>query len=74
MISPERLFLNDDRSRVVREGDPAAAFLLAAKGSEVPEQYVKLAGKLGDTAAESNTAAPDKPDRKTRVAKPLSER
>ncbi len=70
MIATERLFLNSERSRVVREGDPAAAFLLAAKGSEIPPQFVKLV----QSAIEANTHAEDEPVRQTRVVKPLSRR
>ena len=42
MIAQERLFLTSDRCRIVADGDPAAAFLLAPKGSEIPTQYLAL--------------------------------
>jgi len=42
MIASERLYLTKDRRRVVREGDAAAAFLLAAKGCEIPREYMTL--------------------------------
>lgn len=32
----ERLYLTADRANLVREGDPKAAFLYAAKGDEIP--------------------------------------
>ena len=70
MIAGERLYLDSNRSRVVREGDPAAAFLLAAKGSEIDPRYVKLV----KSALSANTESADKPKRQTRIVKPLSER
>ena len=42
MIASERLYLTSDRRRVVKEGDTAAAFLLAAQGSEIPKLYLPL--------------------------------
>jgi len=44
VIAEQRLYLNAARTEVVGEGDPAAAFLLAAVGQPVPAQWV---GKLG---------------------------
>ena len=41
MIAKERLFLNSDRSRVVKDGDPAASFLLVAMGSEIPPEHLQ---------------------------------
>lgn len=70
MIAAERLFLNRERNRVVRQGDPAAAFLLAAEGSEVPSEYLKLV----EAAISTNTESDNEPKRQTRVAKPLRSR
>jgi len=42
MIAPERLYLTADRCRVVKVGDPAAAFLLAQKGDEIPPRFLAL--------------------------------
>lgn len=33
--SPARLWLNQDKTKVVADGDPEAAFLLAAEGAEI---------------------------------------
>lgn len=51
MISTERLYVTADRSRVVSEGDPAAAFLLVAKGVEIPKEAVAKYG-LGNPTSE----------------------
>lgn len=40
----ERLYLTADRSRLVREGDPKAAFLYAAAGDEIPASAVEKFG------------------------------
>lgn len=47
MIATGNLYWNSDRSRVVKEGDPAAAFLLAVKGSEIPKEHE---GKISPAA------------------------
>lgn len=39
MIATERLYLNKDKSKAVKEGDKEAAFLLAGKGCEIPREY-----------------------------------
>lgn len=44
MRAQERLYLTADKSRLVRHGDPKAAFLYAAEGDEIPES---AAGKFG---------------------------
>lgn len=44
MISTERLYVTADRSRVVFEGDPAAAFLLVPKGVEIPKEAIERYG------------------------------
>lgn len=40
MKAAERLWVTGDRSRVVPEGDPEAAFLLAAKGQPLRDEDV----------------------------------
>lgn len=55
VIAQERLYLTSDRSRVVREGDKDAAFLLAAVGQPVA---LKLAQALGLVDAPEAKAAP----------------
>lgn len=44
IVADRRLWLTADRSRVVEDGDPSAAFLLAAPGTEIP---VDEAARLG---------------------------
>ena len=39
VIADERLYLNAARTEVVREGDPKAAYLLAAKGQPIPAPW-----------------------------------
>lgn len=42
MIADRRLYLNSARDRVVEESDSEAAYLLAAKGQEIPKPYRNL--------------------------------
>ena len=42
--SDRRLWLNADRSAVVEDGDPAAAYLLVGEGGEVPTAVVRQYG------------------------------
>jgi hypothetical protein len=44
MKAKERLYVTADRSKVVKEGDPNAAFLLVGKGQEI---HPKLAETYG---------------------------
>lgn len=44
MIADRRLYLTADRSTVVEEGDPRAAWLLAGQGSEIPPSEVSRLG------------------------------
>jgi len=44
MIASERLYLATDRRTVVREGDKRAAYLLVAKGQEIPLPIVRQYG------------------------------
>jgi predicted flap endonuclease-1-like 5' DNA nuclease len=43
----ERLYLTADKSRLVRDGDKAAAFLYAAPGDEIPDSAVQRFGLVG---------------------------
>lgn len=70
MIAPFRLYLDSTRTHVVREDDSEAAFLLAAKGSEVPKMYHAMVEAMGKPAI-----APEEiDDRKTRVVPKLAKR
>jgi enoyl-CoA hydratase/carnithine racemase len=44
MQARERLYLTADRDRIVREGDPKAAFLYAALGDEIPASAAERFG------------------------------
>lgn len=44
MIADRRLWLTADEARVVEEGDPEAAFLLAGEGSLIPVPEVERLG------------------------------
>lgn len=44
MIADRRLWLDAARERVVEDGDPEAAFLLAAPGDELPADVVERYG------------------------------
>jgi len=72
----KRYYLNADRSRVVEEGHPSAAYLLAAEGDDISNEDVKRYG-LGkkqapepepmvvhSTAADVQTEDDDKPETK----------
>lgn len=51
-ITKERLWLNRDKSAVVKDGDPDAAFLLASPGKEVPAADVERYGLDAPAAAD----------------------
>ena len=52
-VSDRRLYLNNDRTKVVEEGDPDSGSLLAAEGDELTDEQVKQYGiKLGKVKAE----------------------
>lgn len=56
--SDDRWFFTADRSRVVREGDPAAAFLYAAVGQRVPMEDAERYGiveRIVDAVADAVT-------------------
>lgn len=70
MQADKRYYLNADRSRVVEEGDPEAAYLLAAEGAEISNEDVaryglgsKKAKEPEPTVVQSITADPPKDDK-----------
>lgn len=66
----ETLWLNADRSKVVADGDPDAAFLLATAGKRLSVEEAELYGLAGKAKAKAATkeAAPAE-DKKRRPAK-----
>lgn len=54
VTATERLFLTADKSRLVEEGDPAAAFLFCAPGHEIPIKDAEKYGLLGSTDGETD--------------------
>jgi hypothetical protein len=58
MLSPKRLYLTSDRSRVVEENDPDAAFLLVGAGCELNDTIARQYGLL-DVQAKAIKAAPE---------------
>lgn len=59
-----RLWLNADRSTVVEDGDPAAAFLWATPGDEVDDEHATQVGYKARRTAEVKPVEPaeDKAD------------
>jgi len=62
-VADRRLYLTADRSRIVEEGDPAAAFLLVAAGRDVPVADAARYGLTLDAqgVVEVRSAAPPSP-------------
>jgi hypothetical protein len=58
-----RLWETADRSRVVEDGDPEAAFLLCIPGDEIPEEQAKRYGLLkgNDAGPREEPTAEGKP-------------
>lgn len=60
MHAKERLYLTADKSRLVRHGDPKAAFLYASLGDEIPQsaadKFGLVDGKLKPAKAEKSEA------------------
>lgn len=42
VFADRRVFLDATKSKLVEDGDPKAAFLLAAEGAAVPDEFVSL--------------------------------
>src|SRR4051812_9447526 len=67
VVTGERLWLNAEKDRVVRDGDPDAAYLLAAPGDSIPradaERYGLVAKEKGTKPAAdpAKTANGDEP-------------
>lgn len=55
IVADRRLWLTADKARVVEDGDPAAAFLLASPGTEIP---VDEAERLGLTEKDGKVVLP----------------
>lgn len=79
IIADRRLWVAEDRTTVVEDGDPRAAFLLAGQGSEIPAtemarlhlavdagRRVVLPGR--EPAPPVEPAAPTEPTEKSRTA------
>ncbi len=65
MIATERLYLNFDRTKVLKHGDPEARWLLVAVGQVLPDATALKYGLLGERrTAERKERAPaeDKSD------------
>ena len=67
MVMQERLYVTADRQVAVQEGDKRAAFLLIAKGQEIPnvvaKQYKIIDGRLKQSKKPANKMA-EKSDNK----------
>lgn len=77
LVAEERLYLNADQSKVVKEGDPEAASLLAGVGQVIPRFHVERLG-LDKPQADADWQTPGPPTippaeakaRSTKVIKP----
>jgi len=67
MIMRERLHVTEDRQVAVRDGDKRAAFLLVAKGQEVPkviaEKYGIVDGRLKQKKKAADKMTEKPPDK-----------
>lgn len=54
MIATENLYLNADKTKVLRENDPDIAFVLAGEGGVIPEEYRDLPGLKSKTEEATN--------------------
>lgn len=55
----ERLYLDSTRTKVLKEGDKGAAFLLAAAGQLIPHKEVERLGLAKPAETEAKTASPE---------------
>lgn len=69
--SDKRLYLVEDKSRVVEEGDPDARWLLCAAGGEVPHALAERYGLLGSPAPEPGAEA-DEPGEQPKARTPAA--
>ena len=60
MICTQRLYHTADKSKVVAEGDPNAAFLYAVPGDEIPETAVELYGLVDGGLPEKKASKAEK--------------
>jgi hypothetical protein len=60
MIATERLYLTSDCKKVVKEGDIKAAFLLCAKGRQIPSKYEHLMRKEKDKGSDKEVTFENK--------------
>lgn len=72
MEAKARLFLNQDKTKLVAEGHEEAAFLYAAPGDEIPEdaakQFCLVDGDLPKRKAATDTTSKTPPARKPKAA------
>lgn len=72
VIAQQKLFLNADKSKLVGEGDEAAAFLFCVPGDEiipeVHEQFGLVDGALPEKAAKKEPKGPAKNKAETKPA------
>ena len=54
------LYWDSEKNTVVREGDPAAAFLLVAAGGQITQEEAELYGLPGTNKAKAEKAAAEK--------------
>lgn len=73
MIAKQRIYLTEDRSKAVFEGDPKAAFLLVPVGGELKDSEAKRLGLLPEKEIEPPTELPP-PARETRVIRQSNKR
>lgn len=64
-----RLYYNSDRTELVHEGDPDAAFLAAGVGDDIPEGMKAPSGKPPEADADAEQAIVDAREEDERVAK-----
>jgi len=66
-IANQRLFLNEDRSKVVKEDDPDARYLLAAQGRPISQSVVdrlKISQRFNAGAEKAQEKTEDKSEEK----------
>lgn len=66
MIAGKRLFLTENKKKVVQEGHKDAAFLYAAPGDEIPDEAAERFGLTGSKsgAGKAEKAGDDKSEKK----------
>lgn len=70
IIAQERLYLNRDQTRVVKDGDKEAAFLFAAAGQPIPLALARKYGLVEEQAAPPSPTS----SRNRRIATPEATR